>query len=58
MFASPTSVVATSLRALGGRVVVIPGVLNKAFVWSMRLMPRALSRWFLGHLMQRFSAGR
>ena len=57
MFVHPTSVVATSLRALGGRVTVIPGVLNKLAVLIIRLMPRRLSTWIFGSVMERFSAG-
>jgi short-subunit dehydrogenase len=57
MFVHPTSVVATSLRTLGGRVTVIPGVLNKLAVLIIRLMPRRLSTWIFGSVMERFSAG-
>jgi short-subunit dehydrogenase len=57
MFVRPASVVATSLRMLGGRVIVIPGVLNKLAVVLIRLMPRRLSTWILGSVMERFSAG-
>jgi len=57
MFVSPTSVVATSLRTLGGRVTVIPGVLNKLAVLAIRLMPRRLSTWIFGSVMERFAAG-
>lgn len=56
MFATPTSVVVTSLRTLGGRTTVVPGFVNKIFVGSMRLLPRFVSRWFFGSLMRRFSA--
>lgn len=58
VFATPAFVVATSLRALGRRVTVVPGFVNKIFVGSMRLLPRFVSRWFLGLLMRRFSATR
>jgi short-subunit dehydrogenase len=57
MFATPTSVVATSLRALGHRVTVIPGFLNKLMVFTMRLVPRRVSTWILGSVMERFAAG-
>ncbi len=57
MFVRPTSVVATSLRTLGGRVIVIPGVLNKLAVLLIRLMPRRLSTWIFGSVMERFAAG-
>jgi short-subunit dehydrogenase len=57
MFVTPTSVVVTSLRALGHRVTVIPGVLNKIAVLTMRLMPRRVSTWLLGVVMNRFAAG-
>ncbi len=57
MFATPASVVATSLRALGGRVTVIPGFLNKLMVLTMRLVPRRVSAWILGSVMSRFAAG-
>ena len=57
MFATPTSVVATSLRTLGHRVTVVPGFLNKLMVLSMRLVPRRLSTWILGSVMDRFAAG-
>jgi hypothetical protein len=56
MFATPTSVVVTSLRALGGRVTVIPGFLNKLAVLTMRLMPRRVSTWIFGSVMDRFAA--
>jgi hypothetical protein len=57
MFMTPTTVVATSLRALGGRVTVIPGFLNKLMILTMRLVPRRLSTWILGSIMDRFAAG-
>jgi short-subunit dehydrogenase len=57
MFVRPASVVATSLRTLGGRVTVIPGVLNKLAVLLIRLMPRRLSTWIFGSVMERFAAG-
>ena len=57
MFMTPTSVVATSLRALGHRVTVIPGLLNKLAVLTMRLMPRRVSTWLFGSVMNRFAAG-
>jgi short-subunit dehydrogenase len=53
---SPTAVVATSLRALGRRVTVVPGLLNKLTVVSMKLSPRRLAAWLLGAIMRRFSA--
>ena len=56
MFATPTSVVLTSLRALGHRVTVVPGLLNKLAVLSMRFMPRRVSTWLLGVVMARFEA--
>ena len=57
MFATPTSVVATSLRTLGRRVTVIPGFLNKLTVLTMRVMPRRVSTWLFGLVMERFAAG-
>jgi short-subunit dehydrogenase len=57
MFATPASVVRTSLRALGGRVTVIPGILNKLAVLTMRLMPRRVSTWLFGSMVDRFAAG-
>ncbi len=56
VFASPSMVVATSLRALGGRVTVIPGLLNKLMVLSFRFLPRRVATWIFGSAMQRFSA--
>lgn len=56
VFASPAAVVATSLRALGGRVTVVPGFLNKLMVLSIKLLPRRLATRFLGLLMNRLSA--
>jgi short-subunit dehydrogenase len=56
VFMSPTAVVATSLRALGRRVTVVPGLLNKLTVVSMKLSPRRLAAWLLGAIMRRFSA--
>lgn len=55
VFASPTSVVAASLRTLGGRVTVIPGALNKLFVFSFRFLPRRVAAWLFGVAIQRFS---
>jgi hypothetical protein len=57
LFASPASVVSTSLRTLGRRVTVIPGVLNKLTVLTMRLLPRRLSTWILGSILNRLAAG-
>jgi len=56
MFASPAFVVSTSLRTLGRRVTVIPGMLNKLTVFMMRLVPRRVSTWILGLIMSRFAA--
>jgi len=56
VFMSPTSVVTTSLRTLGRRVTVVPGLLNKLTVVSMKLLPRRLAAWLLGAIMRRFSA--
>jgi short-subunit dehydrogenase len=58
MFRTPTAVVATSLRTLGGRVTVVDGWLNRLLVFSMKLMPRRISTWAFGAFMARFSAGR
>lgn len=58
IFASPASVVATSLRKLGGRVTVVPGFLNKLMVLTIRLLPRPLATRLLGLLMAQLSAGR
>ena len=57
MFATPASVVRTSLRALGGRVTVIPGIFNKLAVLTMRLMPRRVSTWLFGSMVDRVTAG-
>ena len=57
VFSSPASVVATSLRALGGRVTVVPGFLNKLMVFAIRLLPRRIATRFLGLLVDRLSAG-
>ena len=57
MFATPKSVVTTSLRALGHRVTVVPGFLNKLMVLTMRLVPRRVSTWIFGSMMDRFAAG-
>ena len=57
IFASPASVVATSLQTLGGRVTVVPGLLNKLMVLTIRLLPRRLAARFLGLLMDRLSTG-
>lgn len=57
MFVTPSTVVATSLRTLGRRVTVIPGLLNKLMVLTMRLVPRRVSTWILGWVMDRFAAG-
>ena len=56
VLAKPGSVVATSLGALGGRVTVIPGVLNKLMILTMRLLPRRVSTWLFGSLINRFAA--
>jgi uncharacterized protein len=56
VFTSPTFVVSTSLRALGHRVTVVPGILNKLTVLTMRLVPRRVSTWILGVIMDRFAA--
>ena len=56
VFARPTTVVATSLQSLGGRVTVVPGLLNKLTVLAFRLLPRRLATWVLGATMERFSA--
>jgi len=58
MFASPAFVVSTSLKGLGRRVTVVPGILNKLTVLMMRLVPRRVSTWILGSIMGRFAAGR
>jgi short-subunit dehydrogenase len=57
VFSSPASVVATSLRALGGRVTVVPGFLNKLMVFTIRLLPRRIATRFLGLFLDRLSAG-
>jgi hypothetical protein len=57
MFTTPTAVVATSLRTLGGRVTVVQGWMNRLLVLSMKLMPRRISTWVFGAFMERFSAG-
>lgn len=56
VFASAASVVKTSLRTLGRRVTVVPGVFNKANVWMMRFLPRWLSTRILGTAMRRLAA--
>lgn len=58
IFASPSSVVAKSLRALGRRVTVIPGVLNTLLVLTMRFLPRRFAIWLYGVTMDRLAAGR
>ncbi|TNF62240.1 MAG: SDR family oxidoreductase [Deltaproteobacteria bacterium] len=57
IYVSAASVVATSLRTLGRRVTVVPGVLNKLMVLTMRLAPRRVSTWIFGSLLSRFAAG-
>ena len=57
MFVRPASVVATSLRKLGGRVTVVHGWLNRLLVLSMKLTPRPISTWIFGAFMARFSDG-
>jgi short-subunit dehydrogenase len=57
MFTTPTAVVATSLRKLGGRVTVVHGWLNRLLVLSMKLTPRPISTWIFGAFMARFSDG-
>ena len=56
VFVRPASVVAASLGTLGRRVTVIPGVLNKLMVLAMRLLPRRVSTWIFGSLIDRFAA--
>ena len=56
VFGSPASVVATSLRNLGRRVTVIPGLVNKLTVVALKLLPRGVARWILGLTMNRLSA--
>ena len=56
VFVRPASVVAASLGTLGRRVTVIPGVLNKLMVLAMRLLPRRVSNWIFGSLIDRFAA--
>jgi hypothetical protein len=56
MFTTPAAVVVASLRALGHRVTVVPGVLNKLAVLAMRLMPRRVSTWLFGSIVDRFAA--
>lgn len=56
MFMSPAAVVTSSLRSLGRRVTVVPGLLNKLMVLTMKLLPRRAVAWVLGTLMERFSA--
>ena len=58
VFGSPASVVATSLRNLGRRVTVIPGLVNKLTVVALKLLPRGVARWILGLTMNRLSANR
>jgi hypothetical protein len=58
VFASPATVVAASLRNLGRRVTVVPGLLNKLTVTALRLLPRGLARWILGSTMDRLSVNR
>lgn len=55
VFVSPSSVVLSSLRALGKRVTVIPGLSNKLAVFMMRLLPRRLSRWILGTAIEQLA---
>jgi len=56
IFASPTAVVATSLRNLGRRVTVVPGLLNKVTVFAFRFLPRRLAIGILGMTMDRFAS--
>ena len=58
MFTTPTAVVATSLRALGGRTTVVHGWLNRLLVISMKVTPRPISTWLFGLFAERFSADR
>jgi short-subunit dehydrogenase len=57
MFVRPTSIVATSLKMLGRRVTVIPGVFNKLVVLTIRLMPRRVSAWIFSSVIGRFAVG-
>ncbi|MGB5810790.1 MAG: SDR family oxidoreductase [Polyangiales bacterium] len=56
VFASAASVVEVSLRKLGRRVTVVPGIFNKANVFMMRFLPRWLSTRILGKAMRRLAA--
>jgi hypothetical protein len=56
IFASPTAVVTASLRNLGRRVTVVPGLMNKLTVTILKVLPRRLGRWMLGVTMDRFAA--
>ncbi len=56
IFSSPSHVVRASMKKMGRRVTVIPGVVNKLTVIAMTLLPRWLSRRMFGMVMDRFSA--
>lgn len=56
IFSSPTTVVTTSLRALGGRVTVVPGLLNKLTVLALRLLPRRVAIGMLSMTMDRLAS--
>ena len=47
----PPDVVRASLRGLGRKRVVVPGLMNKMMVLSMRWLPRSLNTWILGRVV-------
>lgn len=56
VFATPTSVVVASLKNLGRRVTVVPGVLNKLMVLMVKLLPRRWAVRMLGSTIDRVTA--
>lgn len=55
-FATPKSVVVTSLKKLGGHVTVVPGFMNKLMVLMLRLLPRRWAVRILGATADRVTA--
>ncbi len=56
VFVTPARVVSTSLRTLGHRVTVVPGLMNQLLVFTMRLVPRRVAGWLSGIIVERFTA--
>ena len=55
VFAPVDSVVRKSLRQLGRRVTVVPGIMNRLNVLMTRFLPRRLHTWIFGFMTRRFS---